>query len=76
MKIFTDSSVENEYLLVKLNNYLEIEFSFDSTKWTRAVTQELKEEHGYNSVSGNRQLFFDTYKQIIEQRIKEEFKDE
>lgn len=54
----------------KLAKKYNIDFSFDSTKWTRACTTELKERHGYNSQMGNRQEFFDVYKKRIEELIK------
>jgi hypothetical protein len=35
--------------------------SIDSTKWTQAVTSELKKQHGLKCKSNNRELFFNTY---------------
>lgn len=51
------------------DNY-EIEFTVDSTKWTRAVTDELKFEHGLNCKAATRQLFFDKYlERIVEKGV-------
>jgi hypothetical protein len=51
-----------------------IEVSTDSTKWTRAVTKELKEKHGLNCNSKTRDLYFETYiKEIEKAGIKVEY---
>lgn len=48
-----------------------IKLSIDSTKWTRACSNELKKKYGYISCrKHNRQEFFDDYKNKIEMRIK------
>ena len=52
---------KNIKLAHDLANHYGIELSFDSTKWTRACTVELKKKYGVNCNGKNRQEFFDEY---------------
>jgi len=52
----------------KLAKRFKIELSIDSTKWTFACNNELKEKYGYYSKGFNRQEFFDIYIQEIKNR--------
>jgi len=52
----------------KLAKKFKIELSIDSTKWTRAVTNNLKLKYGISCKSKNRQEYFDTYIQEIKNR--------
>jgi len=38
-----------------------VELSTDSTKWTRAVTDDLKHQYGLHAKAATRQIFFDAY---------------
>jgi hypothetical protein len=42
--------------------------SVDSTKWTRAVTETLKRQHGLNCTKATRDLFFRTYLHELQKR--------
>lgn len=46
----------------------DIDFSTDSTKWTRAVTNELKYKYGLNAKRDTRQIFFDAYLERIKEK--------
>ncbi len=45
-----------------------IKLSIDSTKWTRAVTNEFKKNNGVSCRGHNRQLYFNTYLDEIQKR--------
>ncbi|MHA2258615.1 MAG: hypothetical protein ACXACO_11625, partial [Promethearchaeota archaeon] len=52
----------------ELSQKYNIALTIDSTKWTRACSTELKEIHGINSKASNRQLFFDTFLNILKKK--------
>lgn len=53
----------------KLAKRFNIELSVDSTKWTRPVTNELKEQcRAVSCKAENRQLYFDTYIEELKKR--------
>ena len=57
-------------LTYKLAKKYNILLSIDSTKWTKACTVNLKKKYGkFNCTKENRQLFFDTYLQLIKSRL-------
>lgn len=56
---------------IKLAKRYNIELSIDSTKWTRACTNDLKRKYGFfNCRKNNRQEFFEEYKKLIDKGIK------
>jgi len=54
---------------VKLANRYNIELSIDSTKWTKACSENLKNKYSLNCNKQNRQEFFNTYLELIKKRI-------
>ena len=58
-------------LAVRLCINYDIELSIDSTKWTRACTKELKENCGISCNRQNRQIYFNSYIDLIESKIKD-----
>ena len=52
----------------KLSKKYNVELSMDSTKWTRAVTNDFKLQNGAACRSHNRQLYFKEYLKVIESR--------
>ena len=54
---------------IKLANRYNIKLSIDSTKWTKACTENLKNKYGLNCNRKNRQEFFNTYLELINERI-------
>ena len=56
----------------KLSKRYNIELSIDSTKWTRAFTNRLKEKYGgrIGCRKNNRQEFFDEYKKVMRKEVK------
>ena len=51
---------------VKLAKHYHIELSIDSTKWTRACNNKLKNKYKVCCTTSNRQEYFDEYKKRIE----------
>ena len=55
---------------IKLAKRYNINLSIDSTNWTRACTNKLKNKYGLNCCKINRQIFFNTYLELIRKKIK------
>lgn len=55
---------------VPLLEYKGLKVSVDSTKWTRACTNQLKSQYGLNSSKQTRDLYFQSYIAAISRKIK------
>ena len=58
-------------LAYKLAKRYNIKLSIDSVKWTKASTIQLKNNYGVNCNKLTRQIFFDTYLELIKRKIKD-----
>lgn len=60
-------------LSYELANRYNIKLSIDSTKWTRACTVKLKDKYGISCKRNNRQEFFNSYLELIKNKISKHF---